>query len=121
MARRYRGCFLKPLDLTHPQFVVLATIGWLTRAGAKVSQADIGRTSGLDPNTVSQVIRGLEAKKLIDREQTQDERSKNPVLTDHGAKKLALALPTVEHEDAKFFAMLERKEMSLLIKMFQKL
>jgi DNA-binding MarR family transcriptional regulator len=112
---------LKPLDLTHPQFVVLATIGWLTREGAIISQADISRIAGLDPNTISQIVRGLEAKKLIERTQKRDERSKNPILTDEGSKKLKIALPAVEQADTKFFSVLTHKELNALINIFQKL
>jgi hypothetical protein len=56
---------LKFLGLTHPQFVILATLGWLTRKGDRVNQAFIGKMAGLDPNTVSQILRGFEQKELI--------------------------------------------------------
>jgi DNA-binding MarR family transcriptional regulator len=65
--RREIEVALKPFDLTHPQFVILATTGWLTKQGAKVSQIEIGQQAGLDPNTTSQILRGLEAKALIAR------------------------------------------------------
>ncbi len=112
---------LKPLDLTHPQFVILATTGWLTKNNEKVSQADIGKVAGLDPNTTSQILRGLEAKKLIKRVRSLDERSKSPSLTKVGSEKLALALPAVERADTKFFDTLKTKESNELIKIFQKL
>lgn len=111
---------LRPLKLTHPQFVVLATLGWLTRGGEPVSQADIGRQAGLDPNTTSQILRGLQAKGLILRSQATDERRKCPTLTASGAKKLSQALPAVEVADAKFFAKLDLKKSSL-VKALQKL
>lgn len=110
---------LKPFDLTHPQFVVLATTAWLTRNGDVVSQVDISRTVGLDPNTVSQILRGLEKKNLIERLHTVDEKRKNPVPTKKGAQLLADALPAVEKADAAFFAMLSEKESSYLLKIFQ--
>lgn len=44
---------LRPFDLTHPQFVVFATTSWLTRKGNHISQSDIGKRAGLDPNTTS--------------------------------------------------------------------
>ncbi len=112
---------LKPLDLTHPQFVVLATTAWLTKNGDQVSQIDIGKTAGLDPNTTSQVLRGLEAKSFIQRTRSLNERSKNPVLTSLGSKVLHKALPAVENADAKFFELLGSKNRDDLVKMFQKL
>lgn len=112
---------LRELDLTHPQFVVLAVLGWLTQKGDKVSQAEIGRTAGLDPNTASQILRGLEAKKLIQRNRLSDERAKNPILTDFGRAILVKALPAVEKADEKFFSKLSQNEINLLVKFFQKL
>lgn len=112
---------LKPLGLTHPQFVILASLGWLTRRGNKVTQAQIGRSASLDPNTTSQILRGLEAKKLIKRTQLSDERSKNPVLTDAGSTLLAKALPAIEKADAQFFSALSANESKSLLCIFQAL
>src|SRR3989338_5589068 len=82
---------LKPLKLTHPQFVVLATTSWLTRKGDHVNQIDISKSTGLDPNTTSQVLRSLEIKNFIKRTLSINERSKNPFLTDLGFKVLKKA------------------------------
>lgn len=112
---------LKPLNLTHPQFVVLATLGWLTKDQNTVNQIDISRMAGLDPNTTSQIIRGLEVKKFIKRTQTVDERSKNPIITPLGASVLAKALPAVEKADNNFFAKLKTSQIDDIVKLFQKL
>jgi DNA-binding MarR family transcriptional regulator len=112
---------LKGLGLTHPQFVVLATLGWLTRNGDLVTQAAIGKMACLDPNTTSQIIKGLEQKELVKREQSSDGRAKNPLLTSKGHKILTKALPAVEAKDAQFFDSLSTKEMECLIHVFQKL
>jgi len=112
---------LRPLGLTHPQFVVLASLGWLTRKGGKVSQAVVGKMAGLDPNTISQVIRGLEHKGLIKRESATDGRAKNPRLTSVGHSILVQALPAVEKADAQFFHRLDLKEMERLLQIFQKI
>lgn len=112
---------LKKHLLTHPQFVVLATLGWLTKDGSIVSQIDIGRAAGLDANTVSQILRSLESKKLLQRIRSLDERSKNPVLTAEGLQKIALALPAVEQADSDFFSRLTEKEIDESIRIFQKL
>lgn len=112
---------LKPLDLTHPQFVVLAATGWLTRKNEKMAQITIGKTAGLDPNTTSQILRTLEAKKLITRTHSTNERSKNPMLTALGSDKLAQALPAVEQADAVYFNTLTSQESDELVMIFQKL
>ena len=112
---------LKPLDLTHPQFVVLATLGWLTKNGERVTQAAIGKMAGLDPNTTSQIIRGLEVKKLIKRIPSSDPRAKNPLLTTKGSQLLIEALPAVEKADGQFFKELTVQEADVMIQIFQKL
>lgn len=105
---------LKPLGLTHPQFVILATTGWLTRMGKKASQAEIGRQAALDPNTTSQILRGLQAKGLIKRSHNIDERNKYPILTTAGIERLSTAMPAVENADATFFASIDLQGSKML-------
>lgn len=112
---------LKLYDLTHPQFVVLAVIGWLSRKGVNISQIEISRAAAMDPNTISQIVRGLEKKKFIKRVQKKDARSKNPFLTPTGSAILARALPAVETADQQFFAMLSPQEAAVFVALFQKL
>lgn len=119
--RSFIEAILKPIDLTHPQFVILATTGWLTRNGDETTQAAIGKLAGLDPNTTSQIIKGLEQKDLIKRGSSSDGRAKNPFLTAKGKAILAKALPAVETKDIEFFNTLNKKEMEFAIKIFQKL
>ena len=106
------------MGLTHPQFVVLASVGWLTRTGNRVTQVGIGKMAGLDPNTTSQIIRGLEQKGLIQREPSSDGRAKNPMLTIKGHEILSKAMPAVETIDAQFFKNLTLKELESLIRVF---
>ncbi len=105
---------LKPLGLTHPQFVILATTGWLTRMGKRASQAEIGRQAALDPNTTSQILRGLQAKGLIERSYNIDERSKYPILTAAGVESLSKAIPAVENADAVFFSSIDLQGTEIL-------
>ena len=109
---------LKTLGLTHPQFVILAASGWLTRESQSTNQVTM---AGLDPNTTSQIIKGLEEKNLIKRSQSSDGRAKSVALTSKGSEILNRALPSVEQADAKFFNVFTKKETSVLIRMFQKL
>lgn len=112
---------LKTLRLTHPQFVILAATGWITRNGKIATQAAIGKLAGLDPNTTSQIIKGLEQKELIKRDKSMDGRAKNVSLTSPGAAILARAMPAVEKADAKFFSNLTKQETTSLLKSFEKL
>ena len=79
--RRSIEAILQGFGLTHPQFVILAALGWLTKNGDLVSQAAIGKMVCLDPNTTSQIIKGLEQKGLVERQPSSDGRAKNPLLT----------------------------------------
>lgn len=112
---------LKTFGLTHPQFVILATTGWLTRNGEFTTQVAIGKMAGLDPNTTSQIIKGLEQKELIKRDKSSDGRAKNVFLTSYGTTTLGRAMPAVEETDAKFFSILTEQEVSNLLRIFQKL
>jgi len=112
---------LDPLGLTHPQFVILASIGWFTSEGEQACQAKIGKHAGLDPNTTSQILRGLQSKQLIDRLRSSDERSKHPVLTPAGAAILTRSFPAIEQVNAKFFASMDTTERPLILNTLRKL
>ena len=100
---------LEPFDLTHPQFVALASVAWLGRRGRPISQADVARHMKLDVNTASQILRFLERKGLIERKRSPDERVRSPVLTEAGIDRLDRSLPAVETADRHFFGRMERE------------
>ncbi len=104
--RRSIDACLAPLELTQPQFVVLAGTSWLTRNGEVVSQAHVARHVGMDPNTMSQVLRGLERRRFLTRRVSPSDPAKHPRLTPRGQGLLSRALSSVESADAAFFGML---------------
>lgn len=105
--RREIETALATLDLTHPQFVLLASLGWLTRHDAEITQVELARHCSTDVNMTSQVLRSLERKGYIERHQRKgDERSKLPRLTPTGAKLVEQAIPLVEEVDVHFFGKL---------------
>jgi DNA-binding MarR family transcriptional regulator len=63
--RRVRAA-LAPHDLTHVQFVLLASLTWMDRS-QPVTQRDLAAFAGTDVMMTSQVIRALEAKGHITR------------------------------------------------------
>lgn len=100
---------LATLGLTHPQFVLLASLGWLTRNNSEVTQVELARHCSTDVNMTSQVLRSLEKKGYIERHRRMgDERSKLPRLTETGAKLVEQAIPLVEKVDVRFFGRLAR-------------
>jgi DNA-binding MarR family transcriptional regulator len=95
---------LAPLDLTHVQFVLLATTWWLNSHGEDPNQLAVARQAGTDVKMTSQVLRKLEAKGLIRRDvDTADTRAKILHVTDRGCELATQALAAVESADAKFF------------------
>ena len=110
---------LKPFGLTHPQFVILAAIGWLTREGKSINQSAISKFSGSDQNTLSQIIKGLEKRDLVNREQAG--RVKNSLLTTEGNVVLKKAILAVESVDREFFDHLNKRELKKIISSFKKL
>jgi DNA-binding MarR family transcriptional regulator len=95
---------LAPLDLTHVQFVLLATTWWLNSRGEDPNQLSLARQAGVDVKMTSQVLRKLETKGLIRRDvDTADTRAKRLRVTGRGAELAVQALAVVESADAKFF------------------
>lgn len=98
---------LDPLNLTHTQFVLLAALGWLSRESENVTQVDIANQGNADRMMVSKVLRTLEEKKFISRQEHQtDTRAKVIKLTSDGAKVLQQALTAIEGADIDFFSVL---------------
>ncbi|GAB3755061.1 MarR family winged helix-turn-helix transcriptional regulator [Spirosoma pomorum] len=99
---------LDPLDLTQTQLVLLAALGWLSRHNDMVTQVDIATQSNTDRMMVSKVLRTLEDKGFIRRqEHPTDTRAKTITLTDSGAEVLQQALKAVEQADVAFFSLSE--------------
>ncbi len=95
--RRQIETVLAPLDLTHSQFVLLASLGWLTRDNQEISQIELARHCCMDITMTSQVLRTLEKKKYLTRyHSANDERSKFSQLTRQGVQLIEKAIPIVE-------------------------
>ncbi|MGS2737690.1 MarR family winged helix-turn-helix transcriptional regulator [Sinomicrobium sp. M5D2P17] len=101
---------LDPLNLTQTQFVLLAALGWLSKKNNAVTQIDIANQANADRMMVSKVLRTLEEKKFISRQEHQtDTRAKVIKLTNEGDKVLQKALTSVESADIDFFSVLDKK------------
>lgn len=101
---------LDPLDLTHTQFVLLAALGWLSKKSNAVTQVDIANQSNADRMMVSKVLRTLEEKGFITRQEHEtDTRAKAIRLTANGEVVLQKAIIEVENADVIFFGLLDAK------------
>ena len=101
---------LDPLDLTQTQFVLLAALGWLSKNNNSVTQVDIANQSNADRMMVSKVLRTIEEKGFITRQEHQtDTRAKTIRITTKGEVVLQKALIEVENNDLDFFSTLETR------------
>ncbi len=101
---------LDPLDLTHTQFVLLTSIAWLSGKNDDTTQVEIADFNNFDRMMVSKVLRTLETKKLISRQEHKtDTRAKTIKLTSSGKKVQQLAIAAVEKGRPRIFRMLGNK------------
>jgi len=102
---------LKPLGLTHTQFVILANTYWLSQQNKQLTQIEIAQHTKMDTMMTSNVIRTLEKKKFLKRtEHPTDTRAKIVTLTEIGFKTLQKAVKIVEKFDLEFFNNLENNK-----------
>lgn len=95
---------LQPLELTHSQFVILATATWM-EAEEPLTQVRLSELTGIDPMTTSQIVRTLVNARLIERHQhPHDSRANTITVTRAGREKAQQAVVVVEAADVHFFA-----------------
>lgn len=104
---------MRPLELTHVQFVLLAAVWWLSdQAGAAdelPSQRQVSDHAATDVMMTSQVLRLLEARRLVIRApDPADARVKRLTVTEPGRRLAHQAVAVVEAADAKFFDRVRR-------------
>jgi DNA-binding MarR family transcriptional regulator len=115
---------LKPHDLTHVQYVLLASLVWMQAHNTDliITQEEIAEFAATDRMMTSQVLRALEAKELIRRDHhPSDGRARALRVTPAGIVAAQRATNDVETADRTFFSPLKEKtdsfvtELSLLI------
>jgi MarR family transcriptional regulator, organic hydroperoxide resistance regulator len=98
---------LEPQGLTHSQFVLMASIHWLTLHNEEVTQIVLSAHTKIDPMTTSTVLRTLQQKGFVQRqEHLTDTRAKTVALTKEGKMIINDAILIVESFDKEFFASL---------------
>ncbi|HLJ03997.1 MAG TPA: MarR family winged helix-turn-helix transcriptional regulator [Solirubrobacteraceae bacterium] len=114
--QRHIVAALAPLDLTHVQFVLLASTWWLNEHGREPTQVALAGHAGTDIKMTSQVIRALERKGLVRRTvDPVDTRARRLAVTAAGAALAPRAITAVESADAAFFSGVEpRRLLSVL-------
>jgi DNA-binding MarR family transcriptional regulator len=96
---------LTPFELTHVQFVLLASVWWLNDHGEQPSQVRLAAHSGVDVKMLSDVARALERKDLVVRAvDAGDSRARKLTVTAAGRKLAPQAIAAVEGVDRDFVA-----------------
>ena len=101
---------LDPLDLTQTQFALLCALAWLSNKSDNVTQIDIANQTNFDRMMVSKVLRTLEEKNFLTRQEHEmDTRAKTIRLTNIGETVLQKAITKIEKADIDFFSTLDTK------------
>ncbi|WP_234117741.1 MarR family winged helix-turn-helix transcriptional regulator [Clostridium hydrogenum] len=105
---------LRKLGITHPQFVVLTTLNFLSQSNENITQVSIAKMADMDVMSVSQIIKGLEKKEFIKRAvNPEDSRANSVILLSKGQEIVRLSLPIIEKIDEDFFGVLKENEATL--------
>ena len=109
---------LEKLDLTSPQFYVLATIGYAGR----LPFSEIGEKMMVTVSNLTGIVDRLEEKGLVARERdAHDRRIVRVRLTEKGARLHKNAIPFFEKSIAQFFAPLDKSQQKELSSLLRKL
>lgn len=97
---------LTPLDLTPSQFFILATTYHRHRSQKPpLSQRQIAERTGLDVNVVSQVVRTLERRTILERRRHPDDsRAHEVTLSEQGLALAKSSTAVARRLNAEFFA-----------------
>ncbi len=112
---------LQPLGLTHPQFVAMAGILYLSsQSDTGPSQIQVAEFTRIDKMTMSDLTQTLLEKKFITRQKhLVDKRAYALNLTKKGHDLTLKAIPLVEGIDAQFFTK-ETQGLSQLVAILNK-
>ncbi|WP_194906608.1 MarR family winged helix-turn-helix transcriptional regulator [Catenulispora rubra] len=95
---------LGPFDLTHTQFMLLATTGWLEGTAGPPTQAQVAEHAGCDRQMTSRVVRTLQGRGLIARDNDRsDARALRLTLTSEGRVLARQAIQAVRDLDTRMF------------------
>ena len=103
--QREAAATLKPLGLTHVQFVLLGSLWWLAEHEGAPSQRELADHAGTDVMMTSQVVRALGDRGLLERvADANDARVWRLVLTDAGRDLAKRSVAAMVRLDEEFFA-----------------
>jgi len=113
---------LKMVDLSHSEFVILASLLWFKEQKVIVTQTTIIEHTKLDKMTVSKSLKTLENNGFVVRAENKiDTRAKTITLTQKGINLAIKSVKIVEDIDNKFFSKLNAKNKDKLNALFREL
>ena len=109
-------------EISHAQFVIMATLLWFEAHNYDTTQTLIINWSKLDKMTVSKSLKKLVIMGLVNRiEHEADTRAKKVSLTKEGKKLVHKLVPIIEKIDENFFGKASNLEQKNLINILSKL
>lgn len=113
---------LEPHNISHAQFVIMATLLWFKAHHYDTTQILIVNWTKLDKMTVSKSLKKLSTQGLINRiEHETDTRAKSVSLTEKGELLVYKLVPVVEKLDKAFFGKTSSIQQKTLISILKKL
>ena len=113
---------LEKYNISHAQFVIMATLLWWSYHLYDTTQVLIGNLTKLDKMTVSKSLKKLVSFGYISRiENKVDARAKSIALTEKGKDMTRVLVPIVESIDSEFFGEASKDEQNILIKILSNL
>jgi len=113
---------LERYNISHAQFVIMATLMWFEAHHYNTTQILIVNWSKLDKMTVSKSLKKLVQMGFVNRmEHETDTRAKSVSLTDKGKDMVCTLVPIVEGIDSNFFNEASDQEQKSLINILAKL
>ena len=101
-------------NITHVQYLLLATIVWMKKNKMVITQNSLAMQAQSHKMMTSKVLRSLEKNGYVTRITNKDDsRYKHIELTDKGHEKYLDVKKIFKKEDAKFFEKIERNRFSL--------
>ncbi len=95
---------LRPMDLTHLQFVTLTLVAWMARDREVATQSELARFGDIHPMQVSNVVKALEQKRMVRRTPSPGNAiAKQVAITSTGMTALREALPMVIEVQGRLF------------------
>lgn len=108
---------LAPLNLTHAQYVLLASLLGLTRDGQRPSQRELADHTGLEALYVSKLARALDADGLVQRTRDPvDTRTVRLTLTERGHEVVVPAIAEVKRLQERMLAPLDGERVTAFVR-----